>query len=109
MSKLDVLIRRITETENALCKEMEQEDLGFALDYGEINETLVKELCELIPSLSNAEQEEAIEFLKAYDEHIKDQQKYILAEQNKVKELYKNVKKRHNISNKYSQTRKNSF
>ena len=77
MSKLDVLIRRITETENALCKEMEQE--------------------------------EAIEFLKAYDEHIKDQQKYILTEQNKVKELYKNVKKRHNISNKYSQTRKNSF
>ena len=109
MSKLDDLIRRITETENALCKEIEQEDLGCALDYGEINESLVKELCELIPSLSEDEQKEAIEFLKAYDEHINDQKEYILSEQKRVKELYKSVKKRHNISNKYSQTRKNSF
>lgn len=109
MSKLDDLIRRITETENALCKELEQEDLGFALDYGEINESLVKELCELIPSLSEDEQKKAIEFLKAYDEHINDQKEYILSEQKRVKELYKSVKKRHNISDKYSQTKKNSF
>lgn len=109
MSKLDDLIRRITETENALCKELEQEDLGFSLDYGEINESLVKELCELIPSLSEDEQKEAIEFLKAYDEHINDQKEYILSEQKRVKELYKSVKKRHNISDKYYQTKKNSF
>lgn len=109
MSKLDDLIRKITETENALCKELEREDLDFALDYGEINESLVKELCELIPNLSEAEQKEAIEFLRAYDEHINAQKEYIQTEQNRVKELYKRVKKRHNISNKYSQTRKNSF
>ena len=92
-----------------MCKELEREDLGFALDYGEINESLVKELCELIPNLSEAEQKEAIEFLRAYDEHINAQKEYIQTEQNRVKELYKSVKKRHNISNKYSQTRKNSF
>lgn len=108
MTRLETLIKKITEAENALCNELKREDLGLALDYREINEKLIKELCSLLPSLDENEKKVAIEFLKAYQEHINEQKQFILSEQTRVKEQYKSVKTRHNISNKYSQTRKNT-
>lgn len=103
---LEQLITKITEAENAIAMELEKDNLGFSQDYLEISQGYLKQLADMMPTLSDEEKATAREFAKAYGEHIKEQIKILAVEQAKVGDEYRRVKGRHAIANKYNQFKK---
>ncbi len=103
---LQEIIRRITEAENSLSKELEKDNLELAQDYLDYTQSLLKELLKLKPSFTEEEKITAKEFAEAYAEHIKEQVKVLAVESAKTKDAFKKVKNKHRISNSYAKIKK---
>ncbi len=99
---LQEIIRRITEAENALSKELEKDNLDLAQGYLDYTQSLLKELIKIKPTLTDEEKITAKEFAEAYAAHIKEQVKVLAVESAKVKDQFRKVSKNHRISNKYT-------
>ncbi|MGN0901925.1 MAG: hypothetical protein ACI4M9_01445 [Succinivibrio sp.] len=104
---LSQLIEKITEAENALATELSKDDIDLALDYIAIAQKHLKEIADNMQSYSSDEKEEAIEFAKAYGEHIREQQTVIEKLRQETAEKYKKVKNSHTVSSKYMQAKYN--
>jgi len=104
--KLQDIIRRLTEIEASISKELEKDNLELAQEYMNISHELLQELVRIKDGLSEEELETAKEFATAYSEHIKEQVKVLAVEQAKVSDEFKNVRKKHQVSNKYTKIQK---
>ncbi len=103
---LQEIIRRITEAENSLTKELEKDNLELAQDYLDYTQKLLKELLKLKPSFTEEEKITAKEFAEAYAAHIKEQVKVLAVESAKVQSEFKACKNKHRVSNQYSKIKR---
>ncbi|MGN0916166.1 MAG: hypothetical protein ACI4NE_07450 [Succinivibrio sp.] len=104
---LSQLIEKITEAENALAAELSKDDIDLTLDYVAIAQRHLKEIADNMPSYSDEEKEEAIEFAKAYGDHIREQKTVIERLRQETASEYKKVKNSHAVSSKYKQAKYN--
>ncbi len=104
--ELQKIIRKITETEASISKELEKDNLELAQEYLNQSHELLKELVKLKDSLSDEELNTAKEFASAYAEHIKEQVKILAFEQSKISDEFKRVRKQHQVSTKYAKIQK---
>ena len=103
---LQEVITKITEAEASISKEMENDNLDLAQDYVNYTHTLLEELVNLMPTLSEEDRIEAREFSQAYSEHIKSQLKVLSDEKQHVEQEYRQFKQKHNVSNRYAKIKK---
>ncbi len=104
--ELQEIIKKITETEASISKELEKDNLELAQGYLNRSHELLKELVKIKDSLSEDDLNTAKEFATAYSEHIKEQVKVLAVEQAKISDEFKKVRKHHQVSNKYANIQK---
>lgn len=104
--ELQEIIKKITETEASISKELEKDNLELAQEYLNRSHELLKELVKIKDSLTDEDLNTAKEFASAYAEHIKEQVKILAVEQAKISDEFKKVRKQHQVSNKYAKIQK---
>ena len=107
-SSAEILIRKITEAEASVSREIEGGKLDFAVDYQNYAFENLKELIGILEKkeISTEEKNTIIEFLTAYRNHMDDQLKVLETEKLKTHDQIKEVRKKHSIARKYTSVKK---